>query len=101
MKKYTIVGSYSVAELSHTETDLSCTVIIPLVTRDNILKYGLGGVISKLSAKGIIPSEDGIDFLCFATLVYLADIRISRAIHSQDSWTREIAISLPVYNPDK
>lgn len=101
MKKYAIVGSYSAVELSHTETDLSCTVIIPLVTRDNILNHGLSGVISKLLAKGIIPSEDGIDFLCFATLIYLADIRISRVMHSQDSWTREIAISLPVYNPDK
>lgn len=101
MKKYTIVGSYSAVELSHTETDLSCTVVVPLVTCENKLKHGLDGVINKLLVKGIIPSEDGIDFLCFAILVYLADTRISRELHSQDSWTREIAISLPVYNPDK
>jgi len=101
MKKYTIVGSYSAVELSQTETELSCTVVVPLVTHENILKYGLGGAISKLCIKGITPSEDGIDFLCLAALVYLADTRISREMHSQDSWTREIAISLPVYNLDK
>lgn len=101
MKKYTIVGSYSAVESSYTETDLSCTVVVPLVTRENILKYGLGRAIRKLLIKGIIPSEDGIDLLCLATLIYLADTRISRVMHSQDSWTREIAISLPVYNPDK
>ena len=101
MKKYTIVGSYSAVELSYTETDLSYTSVIPMVTRENRLKHGLGRGISKLLDKGIIPSEDGIDFLCLATLVYLADTRISREMHSQDSWTREISISLPVHNPDK
>lgn len=101
MKKYTIGGSYSTTELSYTETDLSYTVVVPLVTHENKLKHGLGGVMSKLHFKGIIPSEDGIDFLCLAVLVYLADTQISREIHSQDSWTREIAISLPVYNPYK
>lgn len=101
MKKYTMVASYSVAELSHTETDLSYTFVVPMVTRENILKHGLGRVIRKLLDKGIIPTEDGIDFLCLATLIYLADTRISRELHSQDSWTREISISLPVHNPDK
>lgn len=101
MKKYIIIGSYSVTEVSTIKTDLSCTVVVPLVAHENTLKYGLGQAINKLLIKGIIPSEDGIDFLCLATLIYLADTRISRELHSQDSWTREIAISLPVHNLDK
>lgn len=100
MKKYIMVGSYSKTELTYTETDSSYTIIIPLISCENRLKYGLDRIINKLTGQGIIPSEDGIDFLCLATLVYLADIRISRELHSQDSWTREITISLPVYNPD-
>lgn len=42
-----------------------------------------------------------MDLLCLATLVYLADTRISRVVHSQNSWTREIEIELPVANPDR
>ena len=34
------------------------------------------------------------------TMVYLADTRIKRLIHGQDSWTREIVIQLPVSNVD-
>jgi 7-cyano-7-deazaguanine synthase in queuosine biosynthesis len=48
----------------------------------------------------LYPSEDGLDVLCLATLVYLADTRISRTKHSQDGWTREINITLPVYHKD-
>jgi 7-cyano-7-deazaguanine synthase in queuosine biosynthesis len=45
---------------------------------------------------GIEPTEAGLDILCLATAVYLADTRISRELHSQGSWTREIYIELPV-----
>ena len=96
MKRYKLVGSYSSAEPSYTETDRSYTAVVPMITSESLLKYGLCNVMSKLHSNGIMPSEDGIDFLCLATLVYLADIRISREMHSQDSWTREITISLPV-----
>ncbi|MBO5322568.1 MAG: hypothetical protein J6A88_00490 [Oscillospiraceae bacterium] len=101
MKRYKLVGSYSTVEPSYTENEHLYTTVVPMITRESMLKYGLGNVMSKLHANGIVPSEDGIDFLCLATLVYLADTRISREIHSQDSWTREITISLPVYNVDK
>lgn len=101
MKRYKLVGSYSSAEPSYTEISCLYTAVVPMMTSENELKYGLGSVIGKLLANGITPSEDGIDFLCLATLVYLADTRISRENHSQDSWTREITISLPVYHVDK
>lgn len=101
MKRYKLVGSYSTVGPSSTETDRLYTYVVPMINSESVLKYGLGSVIEKLLANGIIPSEDGIDFLCLATLVYLADTKISREIHSQDSWSREITISLPVYHVDK
>ncbi|MBQ3258629.1 MAG: hypothetical protein IJA67_14655 [Oscillospiraceae bacterium] len=100
MKRYKLVGSYSLEDPSHTESDRMYTTVVPMITNENELKYGLGNVMNKLHRYGITPSEDGIDLLCLATLVYLADTRISRVNHSQDSWTREITISLPVYNVD-
>ena len=101
MKRYKLVGSYLSVEPSYTDTERLYTCVVPMITSDSILKYGLGSIMGKLLAHGITPSEDGIDFLCLATLVYLADTRISRENHSQDSWTREITISLPVYHVDK
>ena len=101
MKRYKLVGSYLSVEPSYTDTERLYTCVVPMITSDSILKYGLGSIMGKLLAHGITPSEDGIDFLCLATLVYLADTRISREIHSQDSWTREITISLPVHHVDK
>lgn len=101
MKRCKLIGNYSAIAPYNTETNHMYTADIPMLNNENELKYGLGNILNKLSGKGITPSEDGIDFLCLATLVYLADTRISREAHSQDSWTREITISLPVHNIEK
>lgn len=62
---------------------------------------GIGHALKKLKENGIYPTEDGIDILSLAALIYLADTRISRSLHSQDSWTREVAIKIPVFYPEK
>lgn len=101
MKRFKLIGTYLPTEPLCTETEHMYTAIVPMVTSENTLKHGLGNVLGKLFNNGIMPSEDGIDFLCLGSLVYLADTRISREKHSQDSWTREITISLPVYNTER
>lgn len=62
------------------------------------LEYGLGQFLDELEAFGLRPSETAFDLALLATLVFCADTRISRSIHSQDGWTREIDLYLPVQN---
>lgn len=98
MNRFKLIGKYDVTDLTtFFEGDLEI-VNVPLITEKGILCYGVSNVLEKMLDNNICPTEDGIDIMFFATLVYLADTRISRSIHSQDSWTREIEIQLPVAN---
>lgn len=72
---------------------------IDLVVGQQYLNHGIGGALTDLKVMNIFPSEVGIDLLVVATLVYGADTRISRSEQSQDSWTREIRLVVPVSNP--
>ncbi len=101
MKRYKLIASYEEAKVKcHSTNDLE-VVVIPMLTKDGQFEYGIEKVCGKLFEKGIVPTEYGFDILALATLVYLADTRISREIHSQDSWTREISLELPVYDNSK
>ena len=64
------------------------------------LEYGIGHALRYLSDLGVFPTELGIDILILATHVFAADTRISRASESQDGWTREIRLIVPVSEPD-
>ncbi|MCA7990635.1 Qat anti-phage system QueC-like protein QatC [Burkholderia cepacia] len=55
--------------------------------------------LTSLKKLGVYPSEIGIDLLVVAAHVHAADTRISRAEQSQDSWTREIRLVIPVSDP--
>lgn len=72
---------------------------VDLVAANQYLNYGIGGALTDLKVLNIFPSEVGIDLLVVAALVYGADTRISRTEQSQDSWTREIRLVVPVSNP--
>jgi hypothetical protein len=43
----------------------------------------------------------GVDLLVLAAHVHAADTRISRTSESQDGWTREIRLIVPVSDPDR
>ncbi len=60
------------------------------------LSYGLGQAVDKLREIGLSPSERAIDLVLLAALLTAADTRISRTTESQDRWTREIDLHLPV-----
>lgn len=64
------------------------------------LGHGMGGAILALRKLGVYPSEVGVDVLVLAAMVHAADTRISRVQTSQDAWTRELAISVPVSDPE-
>lgn len=60
------------------------------------LDHGIGAALDDLVAMGVYPSELGVDLLVLAAHVYAADTRISRVTESQDNWTREIRLVVPV-----
>jgi hypothetical protein len=72
---------------------------IQLVAGRTQLDYGIGRAITDLARLGAIPNEIGVDLLILAALVYAADTRISRDTESQDSWTRELRLVVPVSDP--
>lgn len=63
------------------------------------LDHGIGHAIHDLKRFNLTPSEIGIDMLIVAAHVHAADTRISRDTESQDAWTREIRLVVPVSDP--
>ncbi len=98
MNRYFLIGDYNQNKVTSVNSADRIIVTIPLKGDDGNLKYGIGNALKKLNEKDIYPTENGIDILILAGLVYLADTRISRSRNSEDSWTREISIEIPVYN---
>jgi hypothetical protein len=67
-----------------------------LMAHDKVLDHGIGGALTDLKAKNVYPTEIGLDLLLTAAHVYASDTRISRATESDDAWTREIRVVVPV-----
>lgn len=65
------------------------------------LQHGLGQAIDGLIKRHVIPTDDAIDLALLAAVVTAADTRISRETESQDTWTREIDLYLPVGDTEK
>jgi hypothetical protein len=63
------------------------------------LDHGIGRALADLKALHLTPSEIGADMLVVAAHVHAADTRISRSTESQDAWTREIRLVVPVSDP--
>lgn len=62
------------------------------------LEHGIGRAVDDLTKLGIFPTEIGVDLLILAAHVHAADTRLSRDTESQDNWTREIRLVVPVSN---
>ena len=80
------------------ENNSTVYATVPFLTASGTFRYGLQSTINNLKSKQIYPSESGYDIIVFALMVYIADMKISRAKQSQDSWTREISLIIPVCN---
>lgn len=63
------------------------------------LDHGIGRALNDLKALSLSPSEIGADLLVVAAHVHAADTRLSRSSESQDAWTREIRLVVPVSDP--
>jgi len=69
---------------------------LDLVSGQRRLDHGIGRALDDMSKLGVRPTELGVDLLVLAAHVHAADTRISRATESQDGWTREIRLVVPV-----
>ncbi len=78
----------------------SQTTTIDFVGGVKHFDFGVGMALDQLTALGLTPSERAFDLLLLATIVFAADTRVSRNSESQDGWTRELHLYVPVSEPD-
>jgi hypothetical protein len=69
---------------------------VEFVVSKSRLEHDISGGLNALAKLGVFPSEIGVDLLVLAAHVQAADTRLSRDTESQDGWTREIRIVVPV-----
>ena len=102
MKRFRLNGSFEDLNIiTSIEEGGNIIATIPFLSDSNRWLYGIDNEIAALKKRGIFPTEIGFDLITLATMVYLADTRISRKLHAQDSWTREIELEIPVSSPKK
>src|ERR1041385_2725035 len=97
MRRHLITGRYGPddkVKIPAASDEVATT--LNLVASNRRLDHGIGYALDELAKLGIYPSEIGLDLLVLAAHVHAADTRISRQTESQDSWTREIRLVVPV-----
>lgn len=100
MRRHVLVGRLGTDDVIDVPSAADEVVTpIQLVGAQRRLDFGLGAAIDSLVEKRVYPSELGVDLALTAALVHAADTRICRRSESQDSWTREIRIVVPVSDP--
>ena len=99
MNRYRLRANYEIQNIDSRRENGTVIVDVPMLSADE-LNYGLNHVKEKLYKENIYPTEIGFDIMSLATMVYLADTRIERAVHGQDSWSREIELEIPVSNEE-
>lgn len=102
MKRHIVCGRYSSGDTTTIPKRADEELIqLNLIDSNGKLNYGMGRALDELIKYGIFPTETGIDLFVFAAHVQVADTRISRVTDSQDSWSREIRLVVPVSDPAK
>lgn len=74
------------------------TARIPFLDFGGRFRYGLQTAIDEYHKMGIHPSEAGFDAITLGMMVYIADMKVSRLHQSQDCWTRELRLTVPVHD---
>jgi len=97
MKRHVIYGRYGKTDTATVEVRADETgTELGLLSGQNKLEHGIGTALDDLSKMGVFPSPVAIDLLVLAAHVHAADTRVSRTTQSQDSWTRELRLVIPV-----
>jgi hypothetical protein len=97
MRRHVIIGRFGAGDrVSVPRADKEVATRLEFVAANKRLEHGIGDALDDLAKLGIFPSEIGVDLLVLAAHVHAADTRISRDTESQDTWTREIRLVVPV-----
>src|ERR1700743_863024 len=100
MSRHLIYGRFGLKDtVAIPSSEGEVPTAVEFVQATKRLDHGIGTAFEELSAMGIYPSEVGVDLLVLAAHVYAADTRISRDTESQDNWTRELRLVVPVSDP--
>ena len=73
---------------------------LKLLINRNASEVKLDSIFMQLKRLKLEPSELAMDLLIIACSMYAADTRIRRLKFSDDSWTREIELFIPVSDPN-
>lgn len=103
MRKHVIVGTFGKNDdFAYQALRNERVVLFPLKSESsNSINFGISSAIEELTSLGLYPNEIGLDLLILASHIYAADTRISRQSESQDGWTRELHVIVPVSDPVK
>ena len=102
MRRHVIIGRYGPGDRSRLPLgDGEIETRLDLVAGVHTLDHGIGRALGDMVRLGVYPSEMGVDVLVLAAHVHAADTRVSRDSESQDGWTRELRLIVPVSDPDR
>lgn len=97
MRRHVIIGRFGTNDRTPIPASPGeISTRLEFVVAKRRLEHGIGDAIEELVKLRVFPSEIGVDLLMLAAHVYAADTRISRATESQDAWTREMRLVVPV-----
>jgi hypothetical protein len=97
MRRHVIIGRFGTEDRTSVPTAKGeIESRLEFVAPNNRLQHGIGDALHDLASLGIYPSEMGVDLFVIAAHVHAADTRISRRTESQDAWTRELRLVVPV-----
>ncbi len=100
MRQHVIIGRFGPADRIAIPTAIGeVATKLDLVASEKMLGHGIGAALTDLKKFQVFPTEIGLDLLILAAHIHAADTRISRATESQDNWTREIRLVVPVSDP--
>jgi hypothetical protein len=97
MRRHVIVGRFGTSDRAQVQAAQGeVATRLEFVVSQRRLEHGIGRALDDLARLKVFPSEIGLDLLVLAAHVHAADTHISRATESQDAWTREIRLVVPV-----
>lgn len=79
MNRYKLRANYDIENIDSCKEDGTVIVDVPMLSNGK-LNYGLNHIKKRLYKENIYPSEIGFDIMSLATMVYMADTRIERAV---------------------
>jgi hypothetical protein len=100
MRQHVIIGRFGPGDrITIPTASGEVATRLDLVASEKMLGHGIGAALADLKKLRVYPTEVALDLIVLAAHIHAADTRISRWTESQDTWTREIRLVVPVSDP--